>query len=1185
MHHAHRTTVAVLHGLVMVSLLVSGLVGWIPAKAASLTPQEKIVNPISDATESVATVAAAPLASPAEPNIQVPSPLPAPGSQEAPPPEPLPAPLLQEAASETPSEYPQDAAEIAITILSEIPTDSPLLARSADEAAHSLALAALQAPVPGESLTLVYQAQLPEGSTGFSLVLRLPKGFAWLGDAALLDVESSTLRLPLALEVTGETMTFLPAGMLSFQLDPGIIGPFEIQAALLQDGNLLSELTLLLPESGLTLLPLSGGTAEGLGGRVRVTLPPGAVTADQSLAGTLALDSILALRVRPPSLATMLPSSPSGHPFEITLHSQDGVVQITRFAQPISIEVAYDETLLAGPEENLRLVYYDEPSQTWLPLPSDVNTESNLLSATSDHLSVFDLTLDSWDAARLPSLQSFQTDGFTGAATAAYSFWTPPGPAGLQPSLSLSYHSQASNTAIAGYTQGAWVGFGWELTTGSIERNMQGTLSNLSDDTFSINTGGISSRLLLGADGYYHTQDESFWRIQYNSTADTWTVWDKGGAKYIFGDTDNSRATYPYLDACASGKYIQHAAWRWSLSQASNASGQQLDYSYFEDAQPVRFRCQYTPDFANATIASYPYAIAYPGSHYMVFFDLESRPDYRSEWTTQETLILYQRYRLQRLRMERLVGGSFQTIRQYDLTYTPAIFTGILWANTAPRQATQALSTITERRTVGGVTHSLPPTTYSYNNLHLTRVENGYGGKIEYVYDDPPWYSVSSDANNLVRLYAPVSCYYTGLNYYTIYAPYTNPPTYNGGQAFCTSLNDQYLRGDTHLYTPENILQPGGVYRVQIKLTATSVSTQTYVRLQFGSGGIVNVASQSLSPYQSVIISQDVIAPAGASEIELLVGCSNTCKVTEKAKITLLPTRYRVKQKLVYDGLNPSAQTFNYHFDEPSMNDARHSAGAGGTNRDFRGHALARQSGSDGRTQFTFYRQDDIYKGRPVVEMTVKESYFAGFESGTSLEPDFTICPGAGVLLSPLYGDQAVRLTGDASERCLLRTPFGLQDNGSSPNVVSGQILLQGTAPQTRLALESSAGLGYALYMRADGALLAQSKISGSWVDQSALLQPGGIQKDVWYVFMLFLDDNEGFLARLWPRECTGTSRGAPLAVVGGAELAFCAARPERSGLPGHLQRRPGVGHAGLVSTARKAWLWELTLPVWMGWR
>jgi hypothetical protein len=120
---------------------------------------------------------------------------------------------------------------------------------------------------------------------------------------------------------------------------------------------------------------------------------------------------------------------------------------------------------------NLRLFFYDETcavesklpgADCWKPLPSTVDVQNKLLTAYSDHLTIFDYKADDWEAARLPSLEAFQVSTFTGAATYALPLWVPPGPAGLQPEVSLSYHSAASDQATA-ETQAAWVGMGLRL--------------------------------------------------------------------------------------------------------------------------------------------------------------------------------------------------------------------------------------------------------------------------------------------------------------------------------------------------------------------------------------------------------------------------------------------------------------------------------------------------------------------------------------------------------------------------------------------------------------------------------------------------------------------------------------------------------------------------------------------------
>jgi hypothetical protein len=279
-----------------------------------------------------------------------------------------------------------------------------------------------------------------------------------------------------------------------------------------------------------TLLAQSGGQADGPDGKVKVTVPEGATDED------------LAVTIRQP--AVIPPNSPSGQPFEIVANGQASKQEIHKFKQSLTIEVDYDPENLAQDPGNYQVVYYDTEKKYWRPLRTWADQKNHKLVAKSDHLTIFDVTFSGWEATRLPGLQEFQVSQFTGAATYSLPIWTPPGPAGLQPNLALSYNSQIADNVLAGQTQASWVGMGWSLETGYIDRNQNQSLS-MDDDTFSFSAGGVDSLLLPGSDGNYHTVDESFWRVKYDSATDSWTAWDKTGTKYIFGDSNGTRARYP----------------------------------------------------------------------------------------------------------------------------------------------------------------------------------------------------------------------------------------------------------------------------------------------------------------------------------------------------------------------------------------------------------------------------------------------------------------------------------------------------------------------------------------------------------------------------------------------------------------------------------------------------------------
>src|SRR5690606_22858299 len=108
-------------------------------------------------------------------------------------------------------------------------------------------------------------------------------------------------------------------------------------------------------------------------------------------------------------------------------------------------------------------------------------------------------------------------------------------------------------------TQASWVGMGWSLDIGYIERDFHGTFNAVNDDTYNVLAGGVSSLILMNASGAYRLADENFWKVEYNTENDTWTLWDKSGTRYTFGidlpdqDAHSARARYPdhYGQACA----------------------------------------------------------------------------------------------------------------------------------------------------------------------------------------------------------------------------------------------------------------------------------------------------------------------------------------------------------------------------------------------------------------------------------------------------------------------------------------------------------------------------------------------------------------------------------------------------------------------------------------------------------
>ncbi len=455
-----------------------------------------------------------------------------------------------------------------------------------------------------------------EKGAGLALGLRLPAALTPLATSALQPgVGTGSWRVELA----------TAAGSLQVRLGEELQLPLEVRGELWQGNTLLdSRLALLegapeaddLPEVG-----SSGGEVSGLDGQVTVVFPAGALAEEAGI------------RIQRLTPREGMETLGDGLAFEILAAGQASQKAVHQFSNSLIIQVKYDPALVQGDENALALVTFDAEEQDWKPLPGWVDPKQHILYGRTNHLSVFSYTMHTMDLARLPSLKSFETALFSGAATYSYPLELPPGPGGLQPELALAYNSQVVDGA-GETTQASWVGMGWLLETGSITRNMNGTSDYLYDDTFTLTLGEYSSQLVPGADGAYHTQEERFWRILKNND-DTWTAWDTTGMVYEFGAaypsgsfTDlaydmvgnypaksESRLRYEVYkwEACDNGG---QTTWVWPLVKVRNPfqddANNYLLYTYWYDYKTTQPDADCDDQQRYFAHAFYPQAIYYP---------------------------------------------------------------------------------------------------------------------------------------------------------------------------------------------------------------------------------------------------------------------------------------------------------------------------------------------------------------------------------------------------------------------------------------------------------------------------------------------------------------------------------------------------------------------------------------------
>ena len=78
-----------------------------------------------------------------------------------------------------------------------------------------------------------------------------------------------------------------------------------------------------------------------------------------------------------------------GRVFAITAEDGQGN-PVTRFDQPFTIVIGYEESDLDGmAEEDLVLHYWNVAEERWVYIPGVVDTEANTLTVTLDHLTDF----------------------------------------------------------------------------------------------------------------------------------------------------------------------------------------------------------------------------------------------------------------------------------------------------------------------------------------------------------------------------------------------------------------------------------------------------------------------------------------------------------------------------------------------------------------------------------------------------------------------------------------------------------------------------------------------------------------------------------------------------------------------------------------------------------------------------
>ncbi len=245
------------------------------------------------------------------------------------------------------------------------------------------------------------------------------------------------------------------------------------------------------------------------------------------------------------------------------------------------------------------------------------------------------------DVPELQVFGTYETGLFVGAGTYNYEITVPQGIGGLQPYVSLSYHSQ-------NYLDGKGVlGSGWSLTENYIVRHVNYSLSDTSDDYFILSLNNNLFKILYNGTSFNSEINPSQLKINNLSISGNqyWEIFTIDGTKYRFGYNDDSR-----LESNTGKSYDL----KWSLDLIEDVHGNKIFYRYKEDP--------YAEDKGTVYISN----ITYNNDELrLISFDYESnvRPDKRVVY--EQGNLVKQSRRLSEIS----VFFNNSLVRKYDLDY------------------------------------------------------------------------------------------------------------------------------------------------------------------------------------------------------------------------------------------------------------------------------------------------------------------------------------------------------------------------------------------------------------------------------------------------------------------------------------------------------------------------------------
>lgn len=230
-----------------------------------------------------------------------------------------------------------------------------------------------------------------------------------------------------------------------------------------------------------------------------------------------------------------------------------------------------------------------------------------------------------WSATPLAASASWQVSEQTGDFAWSYPMRVPPVAGGLEPEVGLNYSSGSVDGRVASTNnQSSWVGDGWDLTSGYVERkyvvcadDREGSANNASRETGDLCWKSDNATLVFNGSATELVKDQAtgVWKPKSDDgtkvekltgawntgqSGEHWKVTTTDGTQYFFGRdkrsaTDtlalNSAWTVPVFgnhpgEPCYNAAFASascNQVWRWNLDYVVDPSGNSLTYVYAKE--------------------------------------------------------------------------------------------------------------------------------------------------------------------------------------------------------------------------------------------------------------------------------------------------------------------------------------------------------------------------------------------------------------------------------------------------------------------------------------------------------------------------------------------------------------------------------------------------------------------------